>query len=205
MKKLLCFLLAITLITSVAMIGVNAEENERFTTYTSKLNKLYYIDTTTQYMYEYLSTGTNSDGTTFLLLYWAGGANTELYHQIIGDYLLTNPCTIADRKGPFFIIKENEVYCITDAFEQNLIEEESFYNAMVDGGTEYYLKLIGDTDDDGILNIKDATFIQTKLAEGDTYYNKYSLKLNYIADFNGDGNVNVSDATAIQKTIAGLN
>lgn len=204
MKKLLCFLLAITLITSVAMISVNAVETEKFTTYTTKLNALIYVDTETDKEYEYLTTGTNSDGTNFLLMNWFGGVSTAVYYQTLGNYVLYNPHLVGN-EGPYFIIKDNEVYGVTEAFENGLIDDTALYNAMQNTIDKNRIKLLGDTNDDGTLNIMDATFIQTKLAEGEAYYNKYSTKLNYLADYNGDGAVNVIDATAIQKALAGLN
>ncbi len=59
--------------------------------------------------------------------------------------------------------------------------------------------LLGDADDDGVVNVKDATAIQKKIAGLDVAsYNET------VADADEDGNVNVKDATAIQKWIAGL-
>ena len=204
MKKLLCFLLAITLITSVSMIGVNAEENERFTTYKTNWKALIYVDTETNYEYEYLTTGNNSDGSEFILLNWFGNVSDAVYYQTLGDYVLFNPHLVGS-EGPYFIIKDNEVYGVTEAIENGLIEGTALYNAMQNTTHKKRIKLLGDTNDDGILNIMDATFIQAKLAEGETYYNKYSTKLNYLADYNADGFVNVVDATEIQKALAEIN
>ena len=57
---------------------------------------------------------------------------------------------------------------------------------------------MGDVEDDGILNIIDATRIQRKLADFISFDDFGNLK----ADFNHDGIINISDVTAIQVAIA---
>lgn len=63
--------------------------------------------------------------------------------------------------------------------------------------TEFYL---GDVNNDGTVNVLDATVIQ-KYCVGKATFDDELLT---IADVNGDGNVNVSDATLIQKYAVGL-
>ncbi len=59
--------------------------------------------------------------------------------------------------------------------------------------------LLGDADDDGVVNVKDATAIQKKVAGLEVAsYNEA------VADADEDGSINVKDATAIQKWVAGL-
>ncbi len=59
--------------------------------------------------------------------------------------------------------------------------------------------ILGDADDDGVVNVKDATAIQKKVAGLEvTSYN------DAVADADEDGSINVKDATAIQKWVAGL-
>ncbi len=74
-------------------------------------------------------------------------------------------------------------------------------------------ELIGDTDKDSEITIKDATLIQKCLASlcefadddaVDGVYTSYYGKLAYISDFDRDGERTIKDATAIQKHIAGL-
>ena len=71
--------------------------------------------------------------------------------------------------------------------------------------------LIGDVNNDGKLNVKDATFIQKCLAEIvifgaddkiDGICEDGSKEVFYISDFNCDGKRNIKDATAIQKHLA---
>ena len=72
--------------------------------------------------------------------------------------------------------------------------------SLGDIGDFEYEGLLGDTNGDGVISIKDATTIQ-KHVVGFINLNKYQYEN---ADFNGDGNVNVKDATAIQKFLVGL-
>ncbi|MGN1481473.1 leucine-rich repeat protein [Porcipelethomonas sp.] len=56
--------------------------------------------------------------------------------------------------------------------------------------------ILGDANNDGILNIRDAAFIASKLAKG------LASELSESADYNGDGVVNVRDAAAIARDMA---
>ncbi|MBQ4105166.1 MAG: dockerin type I repeat-containing protein [Clostridia bacterium] len=60
--------------------------------------------------------------------------------------------------------------------------------------------ILGDANEDGTVNVKDATAIQKHLASLITL-SETGLKL---ADADGNANVNIKDATAIQKHIAGM-
>ncbi|MGN0612631.1 MAG: dockerin type I domain-containing protein [Porcipelethomonas sp.] len=56
--------------------------------------------------------------------------------------------------------------------------------------------IIGDANEDGVVNVRDAAFIAQKLAKG------LADELPSFADFNEDGNINVRDAAAIAKFLA---
>lgn len=58
--------------------------------------------------------------------------------------------------------------------------------------------VLGDVDGDGILTIKDATYIQKYLAEY-TEFSSISLK---VGDVDGDGRISIKDATSIQSILA---
>ena len=58
--------------------------------------------------------------------------------------------------------------------------------------------LLGDADLNGIINIKDATYIQKYSAVLVTFSDKEFIA----ADANGTGTVNITDATVLQKFIA---
>ncbi len=61
--------------------------------------------------------------------------------------------------------------------------------------------MLGDAYKDGVVNIKDATFIQKVIAGLEQFQSEFDSKA---ADVNYDGTINIKDATVIQKHIAGL-
>ncbi len=65
---------------------------------------------------------------------------------------------------------------------------------------EIYAGLLGDANDDGTVNVRDATVIQ-KFSAGLISLSDYEL---LFADADGNGDVNVRDATAIQKYVADI-
>lgn len=72
-------------------------------------------------------------------------------------------------------------------------------------------RMLGDANNDGEINVRDATAIQKKLAGLITLDDEYSYdystseKYNgYYSDFNCDDKLDIKDATAIQKLTAGL-
>lgn len=71
---------------------------------------------------------------------------------------------------------------------------------LVQTGSTFEYYALGDANNDGKLNIRDATIIQKDLAQ----ITELSYAGNVVADVNGDGNVTIKDATAIQKQLAGL-
>lgn len=92
-----------------------------------------------------------------------------------------------------FVIKgysnsQAEAYAIENGFE------------FVAIGEIEVSKLLGDTDLDEVVTIKDATAIQKYLASLQLFVTQQKIN----ADMNSDGDVNIKDATAIQKQIAGL-
>ncbi|MBQ9742111.1 MAG: dockerin type I repeat-containing protein [Ruminococcus sp.] len=62
------------------------------------------------------------------------------------------------------------------------------------------LGLLGDANEDGKVNVKDATVIQKDIA----YLASLSDTGRILADVDGNGSVNIKDATAIQKHVAGM-
>lgn len=66
--------------------------------------------------------------------------------------------------------------------------------------------IIGDTDKDGKITVKDATYIQKIIAgvEVQNPYAYYDNVVDLIRDFDRNDIVNIKDATAIQKAVAGL-
>lgn len=205
MKKLISVLLAGIMAISISVFGVNAEENDRFSTKQSNIG-LIYVDSQTKNEYILLAEGENSDGSEFLLVQDMRAVCDELLYKALGDYMLFNPQTDGGSEGPFAIIKNNDVSGAYAAYENDWIEDKAFYDAMKKTTFNKYISLIGDVNNDGVLSILDATLIQKNLTENGSYYNlatsnKLTLKRSYIADFNKDNSVNVSDATSLQKKL----
>ena len=99
-----------------------------------------------------------------------------------------------------YLPETNKIYTIDDAFKNNVPDIYDIFTQGIIG------ELIGDANNDNILNIKDATTIQKSLVgDGEiAYYYKRSGFTELFADFNRDGKLNIRDATAIQKFLAGI-
>ncbi len=99
-----------------------------------------------------------------------------------------------------------ELYKILESEYTSKIKESSdgsklVYVKTLDGKVGVYKitgsdSVIGDANDDGKVNVRDAAYIAKMLATGQ------GSKLPASADFNGDGKVNVRDAAAIAKYLA---
>lgn len=143
--------------------------------------------------------------------------------EIYGDYVVKTDQTnkaiyhpYADGNGYYIIIpgddlhyrNEREVYVLRDAYDEGIKGIEAVFEKY---GLGY---LIGDTNNDRALNVKDATYIQKCLAGLEEFasydclfsedYEPQPDVPHYVTDFNRDGQRNIKDATAIQKHIAGL-
>ena len=69
--------------------------------------------------------------------------------------------------------------------------------------------IIGDVNQDGILDVADATYLQMHLAgyknsDGTAFIDTYNSNMFMIADVNGDAVLDVADVTQIQMKLAGL-
>lgn len=101
--------------------------------------------------------------------------------------------------------------CFAGLTNKILEKYDGLYDAMVE------LKIgipLGDADDDRVLSVMDATFIQRAEAQlveygrFDCLYGFGSIggfEVKYVSDFNLDGERNILDATAIQRKIAKIN
>ena len=143
--------------------------------------------------------------------------------QLYGDYVVkTDKTNVAlyhpfyDENGYYIIIPgddlhyrtEREVIALRDAHDEGIVDISAVFEEY---GLGY---LIGDANNDRVLNVKDATEIQ-KCVAGLVSFADYDCLFSddftpeagaphYVTDFNRDGQRNVRDATAIQKKIAGL-
>ena len=101
--------------------------------------------------------------------------------------------------------KTGNAYTLGEAYDMNPDLTSSMLSAC--DGLGGYIRKAGDVNNDGKLDIKDATTIQKKVAGlvhiSDDLYGICN-ESGYISDFSYDGETNVKDATLIQKRIAGL-
>ena len=123
--------------------------------------------------------------------------------KYFGEYILHSNFRIHP-SGDFayfiYLPETNKIYTIDDAFKNNVPDIYDIFTQGIIG------ELIGDANNDNILNIKDATTIQKALVgDGEiAYYYKRSSFTELFADFNRDGKLNIRDATAIQKHLASI-
>ncbi len=132
-----------------------------------------------------------------------GGGRVSIYggYIIRGDY----GELALDMGYGIYVPKEDKLYCLDDAYNEGVEGIEKVFTQVGIG------ELLGDTDKDRKLSVKDATLIQKFLAGLAELEDDYIFahqegwsSLEYMSDFNRDGKRDVKDATAIQKYIAGL-
>ena len=100
-----------------------------------------------------------------------------------------------------YFTAEDKVYDFEEALGKYPQLQEKLLRSLDESSGPHY-RLIGDAENDGKLNIKDATNIQKFIAGLGNVW-EYDNKLyNDAADFNGDGKVNVRYATSIQKKLS---
>lgn len=105
----------------------------------------------------------------------------------------------------FFAIVDDKLVPFEDCVNNAIVNVDDGAGAY---DSAYKIENLGDMNNDGKLNIKDATYLQKGLAglvEMPKITFDFEDFINYdVTDFNGDGAVNIKDATAIQKYIAKL-
>ena len=165
-----------------------------------------------QPLYEYYNEGDENvteDSVPDYVLIYAGQmiASPVLAYGKYGDYIVSTGGYYAPYALGYcvYIPEEGVVLDLREAYNQELENIAAVFS-------DYKLgTLIGDVNNDGKLNVKDATFIQKCLAEIvifgaddkiDGICEDGSKEVFYISDFNCDGKRNIKDATAIQKYLA---
>lgn len=132
-----------------------------------------------------------------------GGGRVSIY----GGYIIRQDYgeLALDMGYGIYVPKEDKLYCLDDAYNEEVEGIEKVFTEVGIG------ELIGDTDKDRKLTVKDVTLIQKFLAgiceleDDDIYaYIEGWSQLEYMSDFNRDGERDIKDATAIQKHLAGL-
>lgn len=121
--------------------------------------------------------------------------------DVYGNYVVGSYEWYSDyRHGYYIYVPETDtLYTLEEAVEANV---EGIENAFLHLGKQGGIR--GDADKDGTITVKDATFIQKKLA-GIKVPMLYNDNLwGVIEDFDADTHITVKDATAIQKFVAGI-
>lgn len=226
MKKVLCFVLAILLMCSVGLSasavsysgnpeGFPDAEKHIASLVLSKYapNADLGFSCYFKQVYSYPSVESSEDeaDAEFIMFNFTVGVPEPMSGaQYIGEYVVyhsnyNSPSTL----GYYVYVPEkDEVYTLKDAYNADI---EGIEKAIAEGCSLSALK--GDVNVDGILNIKDVTFIQKQLADlissnpvdiMDKLGNGGSYFYSYVKDYNQDREINVKDATAIQKTLAGI-
>ncbi|MBQ8539091.1 MAG: dockerin type I repeat-containing protein [Ruminococcus sp.] len=181
MKKLLCIILAITILTGILILPVSAVSQnesgkyvEQFEQYLTNLGYNPYYEGEKQYMYselyEYYSDTNTSDTPDWVLV--AGGSNMVSpagCNGIFDEYNLTlnniyHPYSLLYH---VYVPSQNKFYTLSDAWTERL---EGLDNAF----TEYLVpnkraELIKDSDGDGVITEKDAE----KYGGYFAYYNSF--------------------------------
>lgn len=128
-----------------------------------------------------------------------------IYSEYIGSYVVVSyNCHYPDTLGYYiYIPSEDKIYTLKEAYDKGV---EGIRNAFSEYITLKGMSgLLGDSDKDNELTIKDSTWIQKKIANINVSTNYDYEEVEFaIADYDKDGLVTIKDATAIQKYIAGL-
>ena len=121
--------------------------------------------------------------------------------------------TEANHQRFFIYVMDNGGYCFKPLYSDkvwSMKEWDDYYMSIWDKvedaspqtfdiiPIEYSKPLIGDTNLDGIINVRDVTAIQRHLADLETFTEEQLA----VSDTNGDGNVDIADATHLQMYLA---
>ncbi|MGN0452847.1 MAG: dockerin type I repeat-containing protein, partial [Ruminococcus sp.] len=131
--------------------------------------------------------------------------------EVSGDITIKQSGAIYLATDNLNISLDGKLVDLTDWSEADRNRTESVANMIVDPDTTpaqtlaelsalIDVRYIGDANDDGYVNVKDATAIQKNLVGILTF----SSEDNDIADFDCDGKLTIKDATAIQKKLVAL-
>lgn len=167
-----------------------------------ELNNEYYYEE----IYEYYSTpvGSSEEATPDYALVFA--VNTfygpAIYREYVGKYIVISMNFYHPYELGYFIYlpAEDKIYTLKEAYDKGI---EGIENVFTEA--DIMCGVFGDADKDGRLTVKDATWIQKRVAgiNVESLYENDTL-IDPLLDFDKNYSVNVKDATAIQKYIAGL-
>lgn len=207
MKKLFCLILIFTLIISVAVCPVSAQEK---TIYKDIFIEKYDLKDVSEDEYIYREIAELDvdcdDAMDFLLIYAEFPvACCALGGLDLGDRFIIQPYLY----GPFtyrYALYDFEKFEFIP-FSKTILNDYPFLPQYLESyniGTPY-----GDVDADGKLSIMDATYIQLVCAQlaqfpEDDDISYYDMSLTYVSDINKDGERDILDATAIQQKLASV-
>ena len=222
MKKIISFAFVLCLLAS-AVICVSAEDDyipqpPNPMTYAEKAFAKYNVDINSETfswedyyykeIYEYYSDkeadiSENSTPDYVLLKLNTCYFPDATYAMHLGPYIVSgSPVKWGTFAYHIYLPKEDILYSLEEAYELNV---EGIDKVFTDADYYHCFVIAGDVDDNHVLNIKDATFIQKCISEILKFpsYDWVGRSV-YISDFNRDRERNIKDATAIQKCIAGI-
>lgn len=209
MKKVICILLATMMLMSILFIPVYAQEIEDSEyLYEDAFVEQYVSDTETPWEYKevYYYYG-DSNNVEWCLVYATASSKATgvAVYLKFADFVLVS----SDIIRPFILkyavydVEKNRFFDLVDIYD-----DVSNYDGLIDVlRTLKESVILGDTDDDNIITVIDATKIQRDIAQLETLYDHYSDRRGVrgrFSDYNNDGETTIIDATAIQKMLAGL-
>ena len=145
----------------------------------------------------------SADNPDYILIFaaQAPGLPIEPFDRI-GDYAIESSAAYGEHHGYYiYVPATGALYDLRSAVE-DAVDIKGIANAFLHMGKR--AGIIGDTDKDRKITVKDATYIQKVLAEIAVPENYYHNVSELIRDFYRNDEVNIKDATAIQKAVAGL-
>lgn len=111
-----------------------------------------------------------------------------------------HPVKIVETSNNIKVTAECSTYLSSDKYPLTITFDKKLNLTAFNYSESDETILSGDVNNDGVINVVDATEIQKYLA-GLVTFNDTQMKA---ADYNGDSNVSIIDATNIQKMLAGL-
>lgn len=172
-----------------------------------ELLKIDITDGNWNYIYEQISPYRYNDKTATpdFVTVIAGESTTDegYFSKRVGEYVIKNDAKYAPYDLGYYVYftAEDKAYDLETALEKYPQYQEKLLRSLDTSSAPHY-RLIGDAENDGKLNIRDATNIQKFIAGLGNVWEYDNELYNDTADFNGDGKVNIKDATAIQKKLA---
>ena len=235
MKKIISILMIMVMLVSVFAIPVFADDNvAQEYKYYDKMVELNYNRDPWEYVeiYYHYSVENNENPDWSLIYAMTDDAmDWNYYGVVVGERIIRTESLdrLSHSRYYVYVTELDKVIPLDNSGLDEILEHCPEFTETLDELN--FGQLIGDINDDNIVNIKDVTYIQRMLAQYEDkvyirYYYPTSLrktefvetadeiltdnmgngkwKASYISDFNRDGETTILDATAIQRKIAKL-